>query len=171
MIPTLIIAAGNPLAGDDGLGPAVADMLRRVPLPESIRIEDVHTDILALGRLWKNERRVWILDAMARGSEPGTIYRLGHEELLKLKQGHRHAHALSLTENLRWLLIGRPEMRQIRFRAWGVEAEIVGKGDRLNPKVAAAVPLLADEILGELWKSRPTGDSQRRLHGMSMSAG
>jgi len=150
MLPTLIIAAGNPLAGDDGLGPAVAQELRRAHLPSHIRIEDVHTDILALGRLWTGEPRVWILDAMARGSEPGTIYRLGHEELLTLKQRHRHAHALSLTENLRWLLIGQPKMRRIRFRAWGVEPEVVGKGDRLNPRVAKVVPRLSSEILQSL---------------------
>jgi len=147
MKPILLIAAGNSLAGDDGVGPAIARELEKSAPPEIFRIAEVHTDILALGRLWRNETRVWIVDALARGDTPGTIHHLHHEELLKISQGQRHAHALSLPENLRWLLFARPEMSKIRFRAWGIEPFLVGKGDSLSPPVAAAVPRVLNEIL------------------------
>jgi len=145
--PILLLAAGNSLAGDDGVGPAIAERVREEAPPGVFRIAEVHTDILALGRLWRRESRVWIVDALARGETPGTIHRLGHEELLNIFQGHRHAHALSLPENLRWLLLFRPEMSRIRFRAWGIEPLLVGRGETLSTPVSAAVVAVSKEIL------------------------
>lgn len=145
----LVIAAGNELAGDDGAGPIAARLLQQKASPGLFRIEEVHTNILALGRLWRGESAVWIIDAMLRGGRPGDLYDLDHKELLRIPQGHRHAHSLSLPENLRWLLIGKPEMRSVRFRAWGIEAETVGRGETLSSPVARAVPVLARKILQE----------------------
>ena len=163
----LLIGAGNDLAGDDGAGPAVISWIlrqERTGMEKRLRMETVHTDILAIGRLWKGEEHVWIVDAMARGGKAGEIYRLENHELLDIRQAQRHAHALSLPENLRWLLIARPEMKKIRFRAWGIEADSVGRGQELTPAVAASVPVVGKEILDQTHIATPSGQRKKR-HG------
>ena len=138
---------------DDGAGPAVISWIlrqERTGMEKRLRMETVHTDILAIGRLWKGEEHVWIVDAMARGGKAGEIYRLENHELLDIRQAQRHAHALSLPENLRWLLIARPEMKKIRFRAWGIEPASVEPGESLSPSVAAAVRRVVREVAEEL---------------------
>ncbi len=143
----LVASVGNPHAGDDGAGPAVASRLRDRGLPEGFRVEELHTDVLALAAAWRGEPEVWIVDAFTRGAAPGTVHRLGHEELLALPQRHAHVHALSLPENLRWLLLARPELAAVRFFLWGIEPAVLTAGERLSPPVAAAVEAVAREIL------------------------
>jgi len=53
---------------------------------------------------------VWLVDAVIAGAPAGTIHRRGHDEVLGVAQRHATAHALSLPECLRWLVVAYPEM-------------------------------------------------------------
>jgi hydrogenase maturation protease len=143
----LVVGFGNALAADDGAGPAAVERLRAAGLPEGMRAEEGGEDSLRLERLWRGEREVWLVDALARGAPPGAIRRVGHEELLAIPQGHAAAHRLSLPESLRWLAIGYPEMASVRYRLWGIEPERLAPGVGLSPAVARAVAEVAAEIL------------------------
>ena len=146
----LIVGFGNTLAGDDGAGAAVVDRLIELGLPRRARAETGGSDALVLTELWQGEERVWIVDAVTGGRPPGTLHMLGHRRLLALPQRHDSAHRLSLAENLRWVLLLRPEMRDVRFRLCGIEPGQLHEPDRLTPVVARAVVRLAEWMHNEL---------------------
>ncbi len=145
----LIVGFGNVLAGDDAAGIAVIECLRAVGVPRGVRTEIGGTDSLCLADLWDGEREIWITDAVAGGGPAGTVHRLDHEQLLRVPQKHASAHHLGLAENLRWLSLARPDMREVRFRLWGIEPGELREPGRLSPPVARAVAPLADRIRNE----------------------
>jgi hydrogenase maturation protease len=153
----LILGLGNPLMGDDGVGAAVIEELAQRDLPRGVRTE-VAPDILHLMSVWLGEPEVWLVDAAQRWDEPGSIHVLEHDEVLGLDDDHRSAHRLGLAEGLRWLLHGRPELVEVRFRLWGVEPEVVAPVSRLTHRVAAAVDALARDIVMAVGEGRPPSD-------------
>jgi len=148
--PTLVVGFGNTLAGDDGVGPAVVRRLAALGAPGLVRMVEAGTDALDLAGLWRGEARVWMVDALLRGSAPGTIHRLEHEEVLAVPQRHATVHHLSLPECLRWLALAEPAMAAVRYRLYGVEPGRLGLGEGLSPAVARAADRLAEALLREL---------------------
>ncbi len=147
----LVVAFGNPLMGDDGVAYAVLDQLERsTPLPAGVRIARGDTDASRLPSLWRGEGEVWVVDAVRSGQRPGTVHRLGHEALLATGQTHRHAHALSLPECLRWIALALPEMEHVRYRFWGIEVASLAPGEGLSPPAALAAAQVATEIVAEI---------------------
>ena len=146
----LVVGFGNPLMADDGAGPEVVRRLTAVPLPARVRVEDGGSDSLRLPGLWRGEAEVWLVDAVASGGEPGSIIRLGHEEVLAIPQRHATAHALSLPEGLRWIALSYPEMAAVRYRFWGIVARHLSLLSGLSEEVGAAVERVVREILREI---------------------
>jgi hydrogenase maturation protease len=145
--PVLVVGFGNELAGDDGVGPAVASRLEQASLPAGCRVVDeAGCDALLLSALWQGEGEVWIVDAVARGAPPGTIHRFAHDDVLALRQRHGSAHQLSLPEALRCLAIAFPSMAAVRYRMWGVEPLRAVPPAGMSAPVAAAAATVADEI-------------------------
>jgi len=136
--------------GDDGVGLEVARRLAAGMLPPHARAEIGGSDSLVLPTLWQGEESVWLVDALRRGETPGTVHRLGHDELLLLPQGHRGAHQLSLPESLRWIATSCPEMRAVRYRLWGVEPAVIEPTEGLSPQVEEAVAMVVEAIMREL---------------------
>jgi hydrogenase maturation protease len=146
----LIVGFGNRLMADDGAGPAVIDRLRVRGLPRGARAEQGEGDALRLAGLWRGEEEIWLVDALLGGGEPGSLRRLGHEELLALPQPHATAHQLSLPESLRWLAVAQPAMADVRYRLWGITPARVEPVEGLSPAVAEAVEIVAREMLEAL---------------------
>ena len=155
-----VLAAGfgNPHMGDDGVGPAVIQELRRRHPGHGLRLVDGGTDLLALPSLWRGECEVWLIDAMTAGALPGTIHRYDHDGLVAIRQRTSSCHHLSLPECLAWVLHTYPRMREIRIRFWGVEPAVVALSEPLSEAVMAAVPAVADEVCGEFGRRRSRCD-------------
>ena len=146
----LVVGFGNPLMADDGAGPEVVRRLSAGHLPAGVRVEDGGADSLRLPGLWQGEADVWLVDAVTVGGGPGSIVRLGHDEVLAVPQRHATAHALSLPEGLRWIALSYPEMAAVRYRLWGIVARRLSLVSGLSDEVGAAVERVVLEILGEL---------------------
>jgi len=148
--PLLIAALGNPLMGDDGIGPAILDRLARRPLPPGVRTVDLGSDSLMLPAVWAGEPRVWLLDALSGGAAPGTVHHLDHDAILALPPAAPTAHHQSLAVNLRWILHCFPTMAEVRFRLWGVEPERIAPRRTLSATarrgVTATVRFLRSEL-------------------------
>jgi hydrogenase maturation protease len=73
----LIAGIGNIFLGDDGFGVEMASAMKKVDLPPGVRVVDYGIRGLDLAYVlldpWK---AVIFVDAIARGGEPGTLYRL-----------------------------------------------------------------------------------------------
>jgi len=142
-----VIGLGNVLAGDDAVGPAAVAELRSRALPRHLRLDDAHGDPLCLVDSWRGETHVWLVDAVEAHATPGTVHCLDHDDLLRVRQRHRDAHALSMSELLGWLVIGSPALRNARFGLWGVEPASIVPGNAVDPRVRAGVTRMVDRLL------------------------
>ena len=75
-----------------------------------------------------------------------------------MRQRTASCHHLSLPECLAWILHAYPDMRQVRFRLWGIEPASLAPSNKPSAAVAAAIPLVADEVLGALANQQNTCD-------------
>ena len=81
MSETLILALGNPLRGDDGVGPAVVTALRQARLPADVSLNDDGGRGLMTALLTGEYRRVIIVDAVDVGGRPGEWLRFSPNEV------------------------------------------------------------------------------------------
>ncbi len=73
----LVLALGNPLAGDDGFGSLVLEQLQRAALPPAILLQDASTDLLSRIADFPEYSQVvlidTILDPEGKLGKPGPI--------------------------------------------------------------------------------------------------
>ena len=68
-----VLGVGNTLAGDDGVGPALAEALAAADLPPGTRIRAAGSDPLTLLEEIEAGRTVLLVDACRSGGRPGTV--------------------------------------------------------------------------------------------------
>jgi hydrogenase maturation protease len=97
---TLVLGLGNPLRGDDGIGPAVIEWLQAHDLPPGVVAIDGGTRGLELVLTLADCRRALIVDAAEIGRAPGEWERFT-PDLIRLKDGPTISlHAAGLAETL-----------------------------------------------------------------------
>ncbi len=109
MANTLVLGLGNPLRGDDGVGPVViSTLLEEYSLPD-VKFVDGGTPGLETALIWRGYQRAIIVDAADMGLKPGQWRRfLSGEANLPFNhvgmQGSLHtvglAEAIALAEAL-----------------------------------------------------------------------
>ena len=104
--PVLVVGLGQPLAGDDGVGPAVVAALP--PLPYTVETL-VTTDPLRLADVLGGRTLTILVDAAVDAGPPGTVHVL--EEAQVLRQGIHpvSSHALDVLDVLDLVRTVRPE--------------------------------------------------------------
>jgi len=138
----LVLALGNDLLGDDGVGLAAARLLRE-DLPPHVDVEETPTGGLDLLDWMEGRERVLLLDAVVSGRHPpGTVLELtrGDFKTGSLPSPHYAGlpDVLALAERL-----GIPFPRDLRVLAMEVEPpRELGTG--LSPVVRAALPGFVD---------------------------
>lgn len=145
---TLILGLGNPLRGDDGVGPRLVEELTRRNLPEGVKALDGGTGGLDLLRLFERWKRVVIVDAADVGREPGEYVRFTPDEVrLAGASSALSLHHAGLSEVLTLaeaLDLDLPEMV-----IFGVQPAEIGWREGLSPPVAATLAALSDAVLQE----------------------
>ena len=104
MTRTLIAGFGNELRGDDGFGVEVIHRLEHLR-PEGVELIEVGTAGLRMAQeLMTGYDRLIVVDAMARGGKPGTLYVLEVESVEKAVEVDLHlalpSKALSVAQAL-----------------------------------------------------------------------
>ncbi len=135
----LIAGLGNVLLGDDGVGVHAVRRLTRRPPPGATAVE-VGTAVLDALHLIEEADRLIALDALQAGGTPGTIYRLGPEEVERAR-GLISLHEFTLLSALD-LAARRPPGGIVIL---GVEPAVIDYGMELSPAVRAVLPRLLDE--------------------------
>jgi len=153
---TLVAGVGNIFLGDDGFGVEAARVLAGQDLPEGAEVADIGIRGVHLAyQLLDGYDTLVLLDATARGGEPGTLYLIDATDPATRRQpdgvaldGHRMSPdaVLALLDSL-CAGTGAPPPR--RTLVVGCEPARVEEGIGLSPQVAAAVPE-AVRMVGEL---------------------
>ncbi len=148
---TLVLALGNPLRGDDGVGAAVLAQLERMDLPPSVELLDGGTAGLETLLLMQGYARVIVVDAAEMGKPPGTVVRFTRDEVrLGARDMHLRgtlhyaglAEALALAEAMDMM---PPELMVIGVQPHAIDWELA-----LSDAVAAAVPSVCQAVLEAL---------------------
>jgi hydrogenase maturation protease len=143
MIPVLVIGYGNPLRADDGAGRRAADALLDAWPADGVRVEAAHQLLVEMAASAAEAGFAVFIDA-ARDGAPGEV------SVRALAPDPRSDD--SLTHHL------TPETLLSAARLWygrapeavlvSVGGEDFGHGERLSPKVEAALPGLLDRVRG-----------------------
>lgn len=135
----LVAGIGNIFLGDDAFGVEVAQRLLRRGLPEHVRVVDfgIRGFDLAMAILDGYEA-VILVDAAARGGEPGTLYLL-EPEVGDAKAVEMEAHGMNpmLVLEMVRTMGGRPK------RTYVVGCEPATLGDELEGAMGLSAPVEA----------------------------
>jgi len=148
----LVLAFGNPLRGDDGIGPAVLQALaNRGDLHQEIVLLQGDAWTLASALQATSYRRVILLDAMEMGCAPGAWQRLRLNErgsyLQKARQ-QADTHQLNLDTMLALLeIVGVPLPELI---VYGVQPQAMSWSAGLSESVEKTIPTLCEHIFEDL---------------------
>lgn len=145
----LIAGVGNVFLGDDAFGVEVARRLQREALPSGVRVIDSGIRGLHLVyELLDDPELLVVVDAVGRGTEPGTVFVLEPE--IDELPARADAHGMDLPAVFSTLVAMGGKVPPLRLV--GCEARDVGEQMGLSPPVEAAVPIamrLVREILSE----------------------
>lgn len=146
---TVVIGVGSPLMGDDGVGVAAVELLRRaVGAVDGVSLLDGGTWGMQLLPDIEDAERLLVLDAIHEGGEPGTVVRLEKHELPRLLDHKVSPHQIDLRE-----VFAVAELRGTfppEAVALGVEPETVELRAGLSPVVERALPKLLDAAVTQL---------------------
>lgn len=141
----VVVGLGNPLRGDDGIGPRVVAELRRRGLPEGVEAIDVGTGGMDLLRVIDGWDAVIVVDAAEIGREPGAFARFAPEEVrLRLHETGLSVHDAGLPEAL--ALASALNLPLPPITLFGVQPERIGWGEGLSPAVEKAIPKLVEAV-------------------------
>ncbi|WP_406375554.1 hydrogenase maturation protease [Streptomyces sp. NBC_00647] len=138
----VVIGVGNPLRGDDGIGPAVVEALRgRVPDGTVLAVSDGEPARL-LG-IWRGADTVVIVEALrTRPARPGALHTLTPAEAAGHSRGTASTHGFGLGDCL--ALAEALDLLPPRLVVHAVEVADVELGTPLSDAVRSALPELTD---------------------------
>lgn len=144
---TLVAGVGNIFLGDDGFGVETVRRLARCELPPGVEVSDVGVRGVHLAyQLLDGYDTLVLVDATARGGEPGTLYLIEAGEPASASTGEGvplDGHRMSpdtVLALLGTLCAGTGATPPRRVLVVGCEPADVDEGIGLSPHVAAAVP-------------------------------
>ena len=145
---TLVLALGNPLLGDEGVGlRALQALASAADFPPSVELLDGGTAGLSLVPRLRSADRVLVLDAVSAGRPPGTVMRLDGVELGRERSGKISTHQIGLEDILAASrLSDGPEEIVIL----GVEPASLSLGVGLSAPVESAIGKLVAAALRQL---------------------
>ncbi|MCX4825557.1 hydrogenase maturation protease [Streptomyces sp. NBC_01142] len=168
---TLVAGVGNIFLGDDGFGVETVRRLAEERLPEHVEVVDIGVRGVHLAyQLLDGYDTLVLVDATARGGEPGTLYLIdagtpgGIEPQDAVLDGHRMSPdaVLALLDTLCAGTGGIPPRRRLVV---GCEPACVEEGIGISPPVAAAVPEAVRLVLGIVRDGEQEAPAQRAAAG------
>jgi hydrogenase maturation protease len=146
---TLVLGLGNPLRGDDGIGPRVVEELARRGLPDGVTALDVGNAGLDLLNVLEGWERAVVVDAAELGREPGQFMRFTPDEARLAQAADSFSlHDAGLSEALALAdALDRPLPKIVIF---GVQPADVGWREGLSSAVETALPPLINAVIEEL---------------------
>ncbi|MEU5439909.1 hydrogenase maturation protease [Streptomyces griseofuscus] len=140
----VVIGVGNPLRGDDGVGPATVEALRgRVPDDTALTVSD--GEPARMLDLWRGADTVVVVEAVrTRPARPGELHTLTAADAASRTAATASTHALGLGECLALAeALGRLPQRLV---VHAMEVADVELGAPLSEAVRSALPELIERV-------------------------
>jgi hydrogenase maturation protease len=145
----ILLALGNPNAGDDSIGNRIVSILRqKIKHPDLSIVEACVTGLDVLNLISGYDKAV-IIDAIkTENGKPGTVYRFSPERIIT--NDKISPHEINLITALE---LGRQTGTEMpsKIVIFGIEAsDTTGFKDECTPEVKAAIPRCVDMVIQEL---------------------
>ena len=155
--PILILGIGNILLKDEGVGVHTVKKMMEMDLSPEIELMDGGTMGLNLLFYIEDRKKVIVIDTVATGDHPGTIFRFTDESLLIDKPRLRTAHGVDFTDVILTAKMLGTKPDEIVFI--GIEPESMEEGLEMTPTIEKRVPTLIKMVMRELeGKNETDGD-------------
>ncbi|MCX7831913.1 MAG: hydrogenase maturation protease [Actinobacteria bacterium] len=145
----IILGVGNLLLSDEGAGIHTVEILKQKVRHKSIEIIDGATLGLDLFGLFDDAQKIWIVDCVKGGGEPGSVYKFGLESVKKkipdLKLSMHDFNIIDVIELAKALGKDIPE---ITF--YGIEPKTLEWGDKPSAEVRSGIEKAVQMIIDDL---------------------
>ncbi len=151
-----VIAVGNDLYGDDGIGGAVIEILGQMPEMKDVELIDGATDALGLIDYFEDDVHIILVDAAQMDEEPGTVKVFSKDEVrMKIKMDHLTVHGISLAEtfDIAKAVDKLPE----KVTIIGIEPKNIGISEKLSDVVTQSIPNVISQIINLTHINTPSG--------------
>ena len=158
---TVVLGLGNPLMADDGVGIVALNRLRSTwEVPSEVRLEDGGTWGMTLLPLIETADKLLLLDAIRLHQLPGTLHRLGWDDLPRYLAHKLSPHQIDLKE-----ILALCELRGSipgEVVALGIEPARIELDVELSPEVERGIPQLVHSAVAVLedWRHPCVSRSQ-----------
>ena len=157
---TLVLAIGNSLLTDEGVGIHALQALKKLhPELEGVTYMDGGTLSFTLAGAVEDTDNLIVLDATQLKSEPGTVDCLVNEDMdAFLGTCKRSVHDIGLLDllDISRLTGNLPERRALV----AIQPDVIDWGEYPTERVAAAIPVVVDKVLALMqeWSTTPRTD-------------
>lgn len=151
----VVIGIGNPYRRDDGVGPALADLVARQAIP-GVRVISCLAEPSAIIEAWSDAGLAVLIDA-AVGGPPGRVDRRAITDAAQAAPVSSHDLGIAATYRLAEALGRAPRAAEVVT----VDVADTGHGVGLTPAVAAALPEALRMVLEVLGPQPQEGVDQR----------
>jgi hydrogenase maturation protease len=143
----LVLGVGNILLMDEGLGVYAVQELAKEQWPDNVEFIDGGTFTQDIFYLFQEYDRLLVLDVVRAGREPGTIYRLTEDDLVKDESQSLSLHDIDLLDSLRMaeMLGNRP-----RLLVLGIEPKTIDWAMELTEPLKEAFPKYLEIVRREI---------------------
>ncbi|MFF9391334.1 hydrogenase maturation protease [Streptomyces griseoluteus] len=148
----VVVGVGNPLRGDDGVGPAAVEALRgRVPDDTVLTVSD--GEPARMLDLWRGADTVFVVEALrTRPARPGELHTLTAADAANRTAAGASTHALGLGECLALAeALGQLPQTLVVHAMEVAEVEL---GAPLSEAVRSALPELVDRVAASVRQAR-----------------
>ena len=146
---TLVLGIGNVLLQDEGVGiHAIGELRRRFTFDDDVEFLDGGTAGVELLRHLDGKDRVLIVDAVAAGHPPGTVFRVEVEDVPRMFHVRISPHQIGLSDVLATALLSDGLPGEIVM--FGIEPLELTTGLELTPTVEASLGNLVGHVVDEL---------------------
>lgn len=146
---TLIACFGNPLMGDDALGPRLLELLAAAQLPAGTTLKDLQAPGVDVLLHLEGVDRLILIDALASDDPPGTLRVFDHETLLDIPVDPRSSpHQPSLLETLH--MARALDLLPAKIHLVAVAARQFEFGEGLSADIEASLPAALEAVRGLL---------------------
>lgn len=157
---TLVLGIGNVLLSDEGVGVhALGELRRRFEIDQSVELLDGGTAGVELLRYLDGKEHVVVVDAIAAGHPPGTVFRVEGQDVPRTFHQRISPHQIGLSDVLATALI--TDSAPADMVMFGVEPQSLTTGLALTPVVEASLEKLVAAIVGELRRIGHRVDERR----------
>lgn len=139
-----VIAIGNRIMGDDGIGIAIAEYLKEFMVRSGFEVIIGETDIEYCLSLIESGDFIIILDAVYSGLEPGTVNIMSIKEAVERSKRRCSQHEPNL---LLWLDIYGIE---VKGAVIGIEAETIELNWGLSDTLEKIFPLVCESVIDKI---------------------